>query len=797
MRFSLSWLKNFLETNKSAQEIADHLNKIGLEVEELIDRTNELKPFIIAEVNECEKHPDSEKLNLCKVNNGKEILQIICGANNVSKGKKVVLAQVGTYIPGANITIKQAKIRGVESNGMLCSAEELGIFASSDSDGIIILDDNAEVGKVFIEAYPEYCDPIFDIATTPNRPDWLGIYSIARDLAACGVGKLIQLDESNVYSLEKNPKQILIEKNSGCSSIILYKLEEITNAESPKWLVNCLSSAGISSKNAMVDITNYFNISFARPLHVYDASKIIGEFTVRNAIADEKLNALDGKEYSLSSQDCIIADEQKPLAIAGIIGGEKSSCSLDSKSIYLECANFNAEKISASASRLQIETDSKQRFEKGIDEARSAIFANLAIKMMQNICGGKITEFIFSEEIKPKENQELTISQEQINLIAGFEIAIDESIQILTNLGFKVQKNANLLSVTAPSWRKDIFIWQNLAEEILRIKGFDNIPAFYHKKDQHVQSPTSDYFLEPEKLQQEYKIRKQLSANACCELITWSFISDNALNLFGMKAIKISNPISSELSNLRPSFIPSHVFAVEKNQNRSIDSISTFEIGAVFDPENLKESKKVIVLRSGKYLDRNIFEKERVFDLHDLKSDLSLILQIYNIDESQISFETDNLPTYLHPGKSAIVKLFKETLGVIGQIHPRILKHLDLTSKPFVLELDIDKLKARKKQAITISDLQPITRDFAFILNKNIKVGDVISSVKKAETSLITSVNLFDIYEGDLVGNQKKSVAFSVKLQPTNKSLNSEEINSISDIIINIVSSKFGGVLRV
>jgi phenylalanyl-tRNA synthetase beta chain len=795
MKFTLSWLKSFLDTNASIQEICEKLTILGLEVEEVIDKTKELGSFKVAEIIEATQHPNADKLRVCKVNNGSQILQIVCGASNARAGIKVVLAEVGALIPNGQFKIRASEIRGVKSEGMLCSAEELSI--GGDSDGIIELPLEANPGESFLK-YFGLDDPVIDIFVTPNRGDCLGVYGIARDLAASGIGALKPLQYNKVEAKFNSNFKALIENKKLSKGFVLREFKNVKNCKSPIWLQNLLKNIGVNPISALVDITNYISYSFARPLHAYDKAKIGGSLMVREARAGEKLAALNGKEYELTSSDIVIADENNIHALGGIIGGEDGSCSLETTNIILESAIFDKVAIAKTGRRLQIHTDSRFRFERHVDPNSIILGIDIATQMILEICGGEVSDYIIAGETDFKNNK-IDFEVALIKKRTGIDISTDESIVILEKLGFKLLSN-DLISCTLeiPSWRSDITIPEDLVEEVARIYGYDKLP----------QSPLPGHHLIKTRLlsQKQRRMRdarKVLTAKGLDELVTWSFMASNKAS--ALRPLKdelfIANPIANNLDYMRPSILPNLLDVIAKNKARSFNDLAFFEVGPIFLSPKAEDEKQVIsAVRVGNYIDKTIYNSARDVDIYDIKADLELLLEEFGFSMNKLQLNSDK-PAYFHPNRAATLKLGNKIIAHFGELHPEFTANYDIKNRVVGFELFLEELpearsKAGKKEQYIVSDFQPVERDFAFLVEEKTNIGEITSFIRSLEKELIKEVRIFDIYKGSNIEKGKKSVALNILLQAKDKTLNDIELQNISEKIINEVERQFDAKIR-
>jgi phenylalanyl-tRNA synthetase beta chain len=794
MKFTLSWLKEYLETNSTLDEISNKLTSIGLEVEDITDFSKILKPFQVAEILEATQHPNADKLRVCKVDAGNgKILQIVCGAPNARAGIKVVLANIGVNIPNGNFEIKKSKIRGVESEGMLCSASELNI--SEDSEGIIELPQNSLVGDESAK-YMGLDDAVIEIAITPNRGDCLGVYGIARDLSATGIGTLKPLEIKD-YSgnFQSSITQNILDE--ACKYFVGVYIKNIQNHKSPEWLVKKLESIGKKSISAAVDITNYLTFAFNRPAHVYDADKLKGNLQIRRAKTGEKILALDDKEYNLNENILVIADGEKPQAIAGVIGGKESSVTENTKNIYLEIANFDADIVTKNGRDLNIITDSRYRFERTID-FNSHQFHKLAVNLITENCGGEASKPEISGDLNFK-NTEIDFDFNLISKRTAINIEKSEALRILQKLDFVISGN----KLKVPSHRPDISIPEDITEEIARIKGFENIPVIRLDKNNVVKIKPTEF----EKTISN--IQKLLIATGLDELVTFSFLNEKrALNFVKNEAelIKVQNPISLELGVMRPNLLTNLLLAVNENISRGKKNLNFFEIGNVFvNKENFKDTKEfekqnIAILKTGKISEKTALNKEVENDFYSIKASLELAIDNF-IDSEKLRIENNSQFSYYHPAKSAVYLLGNKIVAVCGEIHPEILKIFDIKQKTFAGEIFIENLPQPKakpisKKPLEIYNFQQVERDFAFVLDNKITSAEIINLVKKAEKEILEEVTIFDVYQDEkLKAENKKSVAFKIKLQPKLQTLTDEQINKISDNIIFAITN-IGGVLR-
>lgn len=798
MKFTLSWLKEYLDMQAGIDEIAAKLTAIGLEVEQVIDNSKTLEPFIVAEVLEAEKHLNADKLKVCKVNNGTEELQIVCGAANARAGLKVVLAQVGTLIPNGNFQIKAAEIRGVKSNGMLCSADELNL--GKDAEGIIELPKDAKVGDKAAK-WLGAGEPVIEIAITPNRGDCLGVYGVARDLAAAGLGKLksegvTTEDFQEVVDQGKfdSPVTVSIKGTKNCSYFIGRTVKGVKNGPSPAWLAQRLEAIGLRPISALVDITNYITYGFGRPSHVYDANKLKGNITVSDSKGGEKLAALDDKTYKLDKGMCVITDDSGVIGLGGVIGGEPTGCDENTSDVFLEVALFDPISIATTGRKLQIDSDARYRFERGVAPSTLKHFITLT-NLITEICGGEISKptIAGSIDIKPKT---VDFNPERVKSLIGIEPKDKEIKDIFASLGFEVKGSGKKWQVKIPSFRFDIEQEADLVEEIARIYGYDKIPATPMPKDNIIAILTPSQ-------QKVVDVRNTLSARGMTETVTFSFISSKQAGLFGAANDNVlANPISSDLDAMRPSIIPSLLEALQKNEARGYNSLVLFEVGPIFAKASIDGQQICAAgVRSGDAVEKNVHGDAREVDLFDAKADAFAALAHY-IDPTKLTITRD-VPAWYHPGKSGALLLGKQVLGYFGELHPSIVSKFDIESGA-VAAFEIFPQKAPqpkdKKGAarakLEISNYQAVNRDFAFVVDENVTAADILKAVNQAEKNLIESVDIFDVYAGKGIEQGKKSVAFSIRLQPKDRTLTDAEIEAVSKAVVDNVQKSVGGVLR-
>lgn len=807
MKFTLSWLKDHLDTDASVQEVADTLNRIGLEVEAVEDKAAIFAPYVIARVISAEQHPNADRLRVCMVDTGRgePPVQVVCGAPNARAGMKSVFAPAGTYIPGKGITLAVGTIRGVESRGMLCSAFELEL--SNDHDGIIDLPADAPVGQPFA-AYAGIDDPVIEIAVTPNRADALGVAGIARDLAAAGLGRLKTPVIEAVPGKGPCPVSVSLdfadEDTHLCPAFALRLVRGVKNGPSPEWLQRRLKAIGLRPINALVDITNYMTFDRGRPLHVFDAGKVAGNIVVRRAREGETVLALDGRTYTLDPSMVVIADDKGVESIAGIMGGEHSGCDETTTDVLIESALWDPLNIAQSGRKLGIVSDARYRFERGVDPAFCLPGLELATKMVLDLCGGEASETTLAGAV-PDTRRVIAFPYAEVRRLTGLELPAETMRGTLEALGFEVRGSGDVAEVTPPSWRADVEGKADLVEEVTRIAGLDSVPAVpFPRLAPGVPKPVLTL------LQKRTRLAKRaLAARGLVEAVTWSFISKGEAELFGGgdPRLALANPIASELSDMRPSLVPGLARAAQRNADRGYPDVALFEVGQIFVSDEPEGQKMVAcALRRGtarmEGVGRRWDGEARPVDVFDAKADAMALLAALGIPTGGLQIVPGG-PDWYHPGRSATLQFGpKAVIGAFGQLHPRVLKALDVKGPMVACEVTLDALPAPKakptkmKPKLALSDFQPLTRDFAFVVGRDVAAAEIVRSASAADRNLITDVTVFDVYEGPNVGEGKKSVAIAVTLQPTDKTLTDAEIEAVSAKIIEQVAKKTGATLR-
>ncbi|HWK00564.1 MAG TPA: phenylalanine--tRNA ligase subunit beta [Xanthobacteraceae bacterium] len=801
MKFTLSWLKEHLETDATLSEVADKLTMVGLEVERVEDKAAALAPFTTARVVSAEKHPDADRLRVLKVDAGDgKPVQVVCGAPNARAGLVGVFAKPGTHIPGTGIDLKVGKIRGQESHGMMVSAREMGI--SDEHDGIIELAADTKLGQPFAPLMG-LDDPMIEIAVTPNRADCLGVRGIARDLAAALIGKLKEDRLQPVKGEFPCPVSVKIEDASLCPAFALRLVRGVKNGPSPEWLQRRLRAIGLRPINALVDITNLLTFDRGRPLHVFDAAKVKGNLAVRRANKGDKFLALDGKTYEFDTDACVIADDNGVESLAGIMGGEASGCSDETTDVLIESALWNPINIAQTGRKLGINSDARFRFERGVDPAFTLPGLELATKLVLELCGGKASEVVLAGAI-PESSRVIDFPLSEPHRLAGFEAKPNEAKRILTALGFIVSGNTDTVKVAVPSWRGDVEGKADLVEEIVRIAGVDRVPLTPFPRGEFARKPVLTV------LQKRTRAAKRaLAGCGLVEAVTWSFISKKQAETFGggAAALALANPIAAELSDMRPSLIPGLALAAQRNADRGYADAALFEVGQIFlgaAPEDqlmaATSLRKGTARLSGS--GRHWSGNAGAVNVFDAKADALETLAACGaaVDKLQI---VAGGPSYLHPGRSGTIQLGpKNILAYFGELHPAACEALGIEGPVAVSEVILDRIPApkvkptRAKPPLTLSPFQPVARDFAFIVDRNVAAADIVRAAQGADKNLVSAVDVFDLYEGKGIETGKKSLAISVTIQPVEKTLTDAEIEAIAAKIVAEVSKKTGATLR-
>ncbi|EJF85487.1 phenylalanine--tRNA ligase subunit beta [Bartonella rattimassiliensis] len=803
MKFTLSWLKDHLETNASLDEICEKLTAIGLEVDH-IDNRSSLNGFVIAKVLTAIKHPDADKLQILSVDTGTDTpIQVVCGAPNAREGLVGVLALPGTYVPGLDVTLSVGKIRGIESFGMMCSQAELEL--SSEHDGIIELPEDSPIGGLFA-AYAGLDDPIIDIGLTPNRSDCTGVRGIARDLAATGIGQLKELSLPKFEASFDTPLGVTLDfsrDSSLCLGFAWREVRNVQNGEAPQWMQQRLSAIGLRPVNALVDMTNYISFDLGRPLHVFDADKIKGNLCIRCAYEGEKLQALNGKTYHLNVQDCVIADEEGVVSIAGIMGGERTSCDETTQRVIIESALWDAQSIAQTGRSLNLISDARYRFERGVDPTFMETGLEIATELVLRLCGGEIskTKVIGYQQ---QELKQIAFPFSEIKRLTSLKIEPAQVITILTKLGFRIQGKGEVVAVKVPSWRPDIIGKADLVEEVMRIYGLDKIKPI----------PLENFAEEKNQVLTCVQIRSRATRLALAhrgmkEAVTWSFISENQALAFGggQAELKLVNPIAADMSVMRPSLLPGLIIAAQRNADRGFSDLALFEVSSIYEGDTPDKQQRVA---SGLRRGTEKFEGAGRFwngnatavDVFDAKADALAVLEACNMDIGKVQVEV-GAPDWYHPGRSGIIKLgSKIILGFFGVLHPATLEKLDVSGPLCGFEIFLERIPEPKKKItksrspLKLSPFQMVRRDFAFIVDKTITSSLIVRAASEADKEFIHSVQVFDLFEDQSLGEDKKSVAIEITIQPIERTFTDKDLEEIAAKVVDNVTKTTGACLR-
>lgn len=796
MKFTLSWLKDYLDTTASLDEILDGLIGVGLEVEEVDDKTKLMAPFTVAHVQLAEKHPNADKLRQCVVETKDGIKQVVCGAPNARTGIKAIVALPGVTIPATGAVFAPATIRGVESQAMLCSERELLI--SDEHNGIIEVDDKWPVGAPAATALG-LDDPMIYIKVTPNRPDALGLYGIARDLAAKGLGTLKPLNATPVKGTFSSPISVSLDFADGntkpCPLFVGRYIRGVKNGPSPQWLQRRLKAIGLRPISALVDITNYITFAYARPLHVFDADKVSGNIRARAARDGETLDALDNKTYTLTSAMTVIADDAGLEAIAGIIGGIPSSCTDATTNVFLEAAYFDPLTTAATGRKLGITSDARYRFERGVDPAFTPVGAEIATRMIVELCGGEASHVVVAGAV-PDTARSFTLRGARVKSLGGVDVTLSEQARILTALGFGVTEKNGDLVCAVPSWRPDVKGEADLVEEVCRIVGLDNVPLAEMSRDSAIAKPV----LNP--LQKRMlAARRMLASRGFNEAATYAFLPEAQAKLFGggQPELKLANPISSELTDMRPSLLPNLIAATGRNIARGFSDVMLSEIGHAYAGERPQdETLRAAGLRRGSAVSRNWQGGARAVDAYDAKADALAVLEAAGAPVATVQVVA-GAPAWFHPGRSGTIQMGPQNkLAYFGEVHPRVLAAMDVKGPLVAFEVVLNaipgsKAKSATRAALNASDLMPVSRDFAFVVDGSVEADKLVKAAKGADKALIADVSVFDQF---ILDGGKKSLAIDVTLQPREATLTDKDIEAVAAKIVAAVSKATGGTLR-
>ena len=798
MKLTWKWLLDHLDTDSSIDEIIETLPKLGLEVASVVNLAEDLKEFISVKLVEVYKHPDADKLNVCKVFDGKNTYSVVCGAPNVRQGMIGVFANIGTFIPGLSLTLKKGKIRGEESFGMLCSEKELTI--SEDHNGIIELPVDTPIG-ISVAEVMDLNDPVIEIEITPNRGDCLGVRGIARDLAATGIGQLKDLKVSEIkgefdsfinWKIDLNDS-----KTNLCPKIFGRSFQNLENKESPNWLKKRLLAVDQRPITSLVDITNYIMIDLGRPLHAYDVDKIEGnELIVRQSKNGEDFVALNGTTYKLDEDMLVICDKHGVDDLAGIMGGERTGVTEKTTKMFLEAAIFDPISIAKTGRKLNLHSEARYRFERGLDYDLPELVMHYAAGLVQKICGGRFSKIVNfqleSEKKHIKFNPDITYKLTGVNVENKF------SETILNKLGFTINYIDSIWDVVVPSWRSDIDGVADIVEEIIRINGYSSIPTTKLSRNNYIAKPAMKT-----KHRQTFFASRTLASRGYNEVITFSFVNNVMAKQFngGFKALNLVNPISSELTDMRPSILPTLLQAAEKNIKKGAEDISFFEAGPIFIGDNPDEQINTITgIRLG-CKNKKDWKNELInFDFYDVKLDVLKTLEAIGLPQNSLKVFKDT-PTYYHPGRSAVFKIGQTVIANLGEIHPEIndffgFKNPVIGFEIFHENIPFPKRNKTSRSMLKLITLQPVTREFAFIIDEAMDSDKLIQVAKSTNKDLIKDVLIYDVYKGNKIPIDKKSIAIKVFIQPIHETLTDTDLEKISSDLIAVVNKKLSGTLR-
>ncbi len=798
MKFTLNWLKDHLETEASLKEITDKLSMIGLEVEGVEDRAETLKPFTVAYVKEARQHPNADRLRVCIVDTGTEEVQVVCGAPNARTGMKGVFAPVGSYVPGIEMELKAGKIRGEASNGMLVSEREMGI--SDEHEGIIDLPEDAPLGASFAEV-AGLNDAVIEIAITPNRGDCLGVRGVARDLVAAGLGSLKPLDTARQPGGFESPikwrRDLPADRQDACPFVAGRYFRGVKNGPSPKWLQDRLRAIGLRPISALVDVTNYVTYDLGRPLHVFDADKVKGDVVMRFATPGAEILALDGNTYTLDDTMVAIHDDNGPEGIGGVMGGEISGCQEDTTNVFLEVALFDPDMVAQTGRKLGIHSDARFRFERGLDPQSGIWGVDVATRLILELCGGEASEVVSAGEIPP-ETRRVTLRPARVAELGGMEVAAERQAEILERLGFQVDAGKDAIAAVPPSWRPDVESEACLVEEVMRIHGYEDIPEIELPRDSYLPRAV----LTPAQ-RRVSAARTALAWRGMLEGVTFSFVSSREAALFGggAEALCLANPISADLDVMRPTPLANLASAAARNADRGFGDLALFEVGPQYLDDTPEGQRTVAVgLRAGDAQPRHWAGGARAVDAFDAKGDAEAVLKACEAPVENLQVTRD-APAWYHPGRSGVLRLGPKVLAQFGELHPRVLKALDLKGpvaafEVFLETIPLPRTGKQKRSLLEMSPFQPVSRDFAFLVDEDVPAEKIVRAARGVDKAMITDVALFDVYQGKGVEPGKKSLAIAVTLQPRDATLTDQEIEAVAEKVVAQVTKATGGSLR-
>jgi len=796
MKFPLSWLKDYLETSASLDEILGYMLKAGLEVEEVTNPAEDLKAFTVCKVKAAEPHPDADKLRVCTVDTVDGEKQIVCGAPNARAGMTAIYAPLGTYIPGLEFSLdkKPRKIRGVESHGMMCSTKELN--AGEDHDGIADLDDTLPLGMPAAEAL-SLDDPVIDFEVTPNRPDWLGVKGIARDLAAAGAGTFIDDPVRKVSGSYDCPIQIELNDTDACPVFAGALIRGVKDGPSPDWLQARLKAIGITPKSLLIDVTNYISIDRARPLHAYDAAKLKGPIRTRLGMDSEHLVALDGKTYQINSDMCVIADDSGTIGLGGVMGGESTAVSAETTDVFIESAWFEPLRTARTGRTTGIISDARYRFERGVDPQSCIEGVHLALRLITEYGGGAPSKISVAGEI-PRREEPVEFFKRDVARLTGLDVKPAAMKKMIKALGFSIEDTGETWLLKVPSWRFDIEQSADFVEEIARLEGFDALPTAslppLKSANRVVTTPIQD---------RVRTARRTLASRGFLETVTWSFMPKDITELFGGGGaqLTVANPVASELNQMRPSILANLALAAQRGADHGERDLRLFEAGPIYLGDGPKDQRTVVAGLVRPIKARH-WSASSDYDVYGAKADLDAILNAVGQPANRFQIDAPKQPHW-HPGQAASLKLGpKVTVAHFGALHPRVLKALKVEGPIFAFELNLNALPQMKakttktKPVFVKADLTPVRRDFAFVTAEDTPAGAIVKAAQGADKSLISAVDVFDVYQGHGIEPDQKSVAIEVTLQPRGETLKDQDIEAISQKIIAAVAKSTGAVLR-
>lgn len=803
MKFTFNWLKDHLETDETLEAIADKLSLIGLEVEGIDNPAETYAPFKTAHVVSADQHSNADRLRVCIVDDGEKTHQVVCGAPNARAGMIGVFAPAGTHIPGTGMDLKPGVIRGVESNGMLVSEREMGL--SDDHDGIIDLAEGTEIGVPFAQILG-LDDPVIEVGITPNRGDCLGVRGIARDLGAAGMGKMKPLETPEIDAGTDCPVTIELSFDAGtahvCPVFAGVYVSGVRNGPSPAWVQQRLKAIGLRPINALVDITNYVSYDRGRPLHVYDADKLTGTIRARMGKSGESFEALDGKTYAVDETMCVIADDARVLGLGGIMGGVESGSTEATSNVFIESALFDPQVTARTGRKLDLQSDARYRFERSVDPETVVPGIKLAAAMVVDFCGGTPSAMGIAGDV-PGSEKIIDFDNAQVKRLTGLDLHPVEIKAILRDLGFHMSGPEDNTRVAVPSWRPDVHESADLVEEVTRIVGVDAVPTVAMEKPDGV--PKAVLTLAQTRA---HSARRTLAARGLVEAVTWSFIAEDDARRFGGgdASVRLSNPISSDLTDMRPSLLPGLIAAARSNTNRGFGDVALFEVGATYHGDEPGDQIEVAatlrrglsaIERTGRHWRGGVSAP----DAFDAKADAMAALEALGapVDKLQV---TRTAPSWYHPGRSGTLQLGpKMVLAQFGELHPGVLDAMDADGPVFACEVFLDVLPApkvrptRAKPAVDLPDLMAVRRDFAFVVDKDVEAQALLRAARGAEKTLVSDVRIFDVFEGAALEG-RKSIAIEVTLQPRDKTLTEKDIEAVAERIVAQVGKATGGTLR-